>query len=69
MPQKRKYIARMVNLEPQDYRTVRRLADEKGLGGKGFSAAVRMIIREWQAYSGRVSPSLPAPTDNLQTDN
>ena len=34
MPQKRKYIARMVNLEPQDYRTVRRLADEKASAAK-----------------------------------
>ena len=45
------YIARLVNLAPQDYLTVRRLADEKGLGSKGFSAALRMIIREWQQFT------------------
>jgi hypothetical protein len=47
---KEQYLARLVNLTPQDYRTVRRLADEKGLGSKGFSAALRMIIREWLAF-------------------
>jgi len=37
----------MINLEQSDYNTVRRLAEERGLGDKGFSAALRMIIREW----------------------
>jgi len=37
MPSSR-YIPRIVNLEPLDYRIVRQLADEKGLGGKGFFA-------------------------------
>lgn len=41
------YIARLDNLSPDDYRAIRRLADEKGLGKKGFSAALRMIIHEW----------------------
>ena len=48
MPTSR-YITRLVNLEPTDYRIVRRFADEKGLGGKGFSAALRIIIREWRS--------------------
>ena len=43
----RKYINRVVNLEPADYFTVKKLALEKGFGGKGFSAALRFIIREW----------------------
>ena len=41
------YIQRMVNLEPLDYRIVRRLAERKGLGSRGFSAALRLIIRDW----------------------
>ena len=41
------YVPRMINLEKTDYDTVRRLAEERGLGAKGFSAALRMIIREW----------------------
>ena len=61
-PMKQKYIARIVNLEPQDYRTVRRLANEKGLGGKGFSAALRMIIREWSALQRPVYDATP-PAD------
>ena len=39
------YIRRIVSLEACDYRTIRKLPAEKGLGGKGFSAALRMIIR------------------------
>ena len=44
------YIPRMINLEPSDYQVVRRMADVRGLGDKGFSAALRMIIREWQGF-------------------
>jgi hypothetical protein len=44
------YVPRMINLEPSDYQVVRRVADQRGLGEKGFSAALRMIIREWQEY-------------------
>ena len=44
------YVPRMINLEAQDYQIVRRVADQRGLGEKGFSAALRMIIREWQEF-------------------
>ena len=44
------YVPRMINLESQDYHVVRRVADQRGLGEKGFSAALRMIIREWQEF-------------------
>ena len=44
------YIPRMINLEPSDYQVVHRVADVRGLGDKGFSAAMRMIIREWQGF-------------------
>jgi hypothetical protein len=44
------YVPRMINLEPSDYQVVRRVADQRGLGEKGFSAALRMIIREWQEF-------------------
>jgi len=40
----------MINLEAQDYQVIRRVADQRGLGEKGFSAAPRMIIREWQDF-------------------
>ena len=43
----KKFITRLVNLEPLDYKIVRDYADEKGLGRKGFSAALRMILRDW----------------------
>lgn len=58
---RRIYIQRLVNLEQTDYWTVHRYADEKGLGGKGFSAALRMIIREWREHN-QLEP-LPSHTD------
>ena len=44
------YVPRMINLERSDYQIVRQMAEERGLGEKGLSAAVRMIIREWQGF-------------------
>ncbi|MCD6400520.1 MAG: hypothetical protein J7L73_01205 [Anaerolineales bacterium] len=43
------YIRRMVNLGKEDYWIIKRIAQEKGLGSRGFSAALRLIIREWYA--------------------
>lgn len=59
-----KYIQRLVNLELPDFQLVRRVAIERGLGGKGFSAALRMIIREW-ASMRRSSLIYPDPGSNL----
>jgi hypothetical protein len=39
------YIQRMVNLEPLDYRIVRRLAERKGPGRRGFSAILWFGVR------------------------
>ena len=61
---KKRYLARIVNLTSDDYITVRRFADDKGLGSRGFSAALRMIIREWDAYTASQPPHplhRPAP--------
>ena len=44
-----KYVRRLVNLEQTDYWIIQRTAREKGLGAKGFSAALRLIIREWES--------------------
>ena len=46
----RDYVPRMINLERSDYQIVKRFAETRGLGDKGFSAALRMIIREWREY-------------------
>jgi len=40
-----KLILRNVSLELKDYEIVSKFAKENGLGGKGFSAALRFIIR------------------------
>jgi hypothetical protein len=54
------YVQRMVNLEPRNYRLVRKVALEKGLGKKGFSAAIRLILREWAALQP-AAPKIPPP--------
>jgi hypothetical protein len=47
------FVRRSVALEDVDIETVDKLAEEKGLGARGFSAALRMIIREWIGYESR----------------
>ena len=42
----RDYVPRMINLERTDYKIVKRMAEERGLGDKGFSAALRKFICE-----------------------
>ena len=43
-----RYIQRMFNLEPRDYRIIIRTAKDKGFGPKGHSAALRFILRDWE---------------------
>jgi hypothetical protein len=57
----KKYVARNVNLEACDYRAVKQFCVQNGLGGKGFSAALRMIIREWAA----LKPNQDLSTEEL----
>lgn len=40
-------IIRNVILEKSDFETVKQVATENGLGSKGFSAALRIIIRAY----------------------
>jgi hypothetical protein len=47
---KKNSYPRIVNFTKKEFDAVWELAEEKGLGQKGFSAAVRMIIREWMKY-------------------
>ena len=51
------YIPQMFNLEVNDLRVIRQAAEQKGLGDKDFSAALRSIIREWalQNSAGKVN--------------
>lgn len=53
MQEKEKFSARVINLGEKDVERVWELVAEKGLGTKGFSAAVRIIIREWAKYIRR----------------
>ena len=61
----REYVPRMINLERSDYQIVKRVAEERGLGDKGFSASLRMIIREWQNYQFQ-DPALTSTEDFRQ---
>ena len=45
------FLQRVVNLERRDYDAIKKVAQKKGLGGKGFSAALRLIIREWGTFT------------------
>ena len=45
------FLQRVVNLEHRDYDAIKKVAQKKGLGGKGFSAALRLIIREWGTFT------------------
>jgi len=49
------YLQRIVNLERRDYDTIKQVAQDKGLGKKGFSAALRLIIREWQNLKSKIN--------------
>ena len=44
-------IRRSVALEEEDIKQITQLAGRKGLGSRGFSAALRMIIREWVGFN------------------
>ena len=55
-----RYIQRLVNLEPRDFHLIRRYAQEKGLGSKGFSAALRIIVREWASLRTEAT-AIPLP--------
>ena len=47
------YIHRMVSLELSDFDSVHQVTRERGMVGKGFSKALRTIIREWQSCRER----------------
>ena len=59
------YLQRIVNLERRDYDAIKKVAHEKGLGGKGFSAALRLIIREWETFTHTITPK-PDASDSLR---
>ena len=54
------YIPQMVNLEVNDVRLIRQVAEEQKFGSKGFSAALRLIIRDWQ-FKNELAKSLDPP--------
>jgi hypothetical protein len=59
------YIPRMVNFETRDFRIVKDCVLEYGLGDKGFSAAVRLIIREWAFYHRVIHTNLESLNPGL----
>ena len=55
------YIPQMVNLEVNDVRLIRQVAEEQKLGEKGFSAALRLIIHDWQSQHKLLKSLDPPP--------
>ena len=51
-------VLRNVSLAPKNYKKVKEIAEEKGFGGKGFSAALNYIISVF------VEPKAPTSPDN-----
>lgn len=49
------YVTKNVVLEKQDLKAVNQVIKSRGLGTKGFSAAVRIIIREWSEMKKQVA--------------
>ncbi len=45
------FMPRMINLEEVDHEIVLKAAEDYGLCERGFSAATRLIIREWKKLS------------------
>ena len=59
------YVRRIVNFERCDYELVKQVARQRGLGRRGFSAAVRMILREWSRLHPLAAP-FPLDPPGLQ---
>jgi len=59
------YLQRIVNLERRDYDAIKKIAREKGLDGKGFSTALRLIIREWETLTNTITPN-PDASESLR---
>jgi len=55
------YIPQIVNLEVNDVRLIRQVAKEQKLGDKGFSAALRLIIRDWHSQHEHLKSLDPPP--------
>jgi hypothetical protein len=55
-PNESKWIARRVNLDLRTYTAVKLAARDRGLGERGFSKALRQIIREWDEFQRRAGP-------------
>lgn len=49
MSEDKKWITKNVVLFDRDMEIIQELQDDLALGERGFSAALRVIIREWEA--------------------
>ena len=52
---KTRWVRRIVNLRPEDFDVIWGCAQQRGYGKRGFSKAMRTIIREWQASQDQPS--------------
>jgi hypothetical protein len=61
---KEKLITRTITLTQKDIDTIWDFADEKELGDRGFSAAIRIIIQEWAEILALKRQSKDTPSKN-----
>ena len=57
MSARQSFQPRMINFSTKEYNIVSQVVRDKGLGGKGFSAAVRLIINEWYLLTNPGNPT------------
>jgi hypothetical protein len=65
-------MPRMIYLYAQDYYTVRQVVEMMGLGAKGFSPAVRIIIRDYRRRHNLPPieyPTLPDKTHSSDSED
>ncbi len=55
----RRFFPHLVNLNQLETEIIHNYAAEKGLGRRGFSAALRRIVREWYLLRMIVLPGMP----------
>jgi hypothetical protein len=53
------YLPQLVNLEVNDIRIIQEFAEREGLGKRGFSAALRRIIRDWEMNERKIENNRP----------
>jgi hypothetical protein len=61
------YKIKNIVLDDNDFNIINQLVKERGYGHRGFSIALRQIVREWQVFSMSVGIGMmPRPKDGAE---